>query len=201
MIFAEFEGNFLPDERAGRRRREVPPRLLARPRHRAPAARSTCRCRSNPSHLEAVNPVVEGIVRAKQHRLGDASAQRGACRVLMHGDAAFTGQGVVAGDAQPLRARRLPHRRHDPRHRQQPDRLHHVAARTTASRRYPTDVAKMIQAPVFHVNGDDPEAVVQAARLAIDVPPAVPEATWSSTSSATAGTATTRSTSRPSRSR
>ena len=105
MIFAEFEGTFLPRRRPGRRRREVPPRLLARPRRRAAATRCTSRCCSNPSHLEAVNPVVEGIVRAKQTLPRRHRAATQVMPVLIHGDAAFTGQGIVAETLVAVRAR------------------------------------------------------------------------------------------------
>ena len=84
---------------------------------------------ANPSHLEAVNPVLEGIVRAKQDLLDRGEARSPVLPVLMHGDAAFAGQGVVAETLEPVAAARLPHRRHRPRRRQQPGRLHHVAGR------------------------------------------------------------------------
>ena len=133
-------------------------------------------------------------MRAKQDHLRRRRRATRVVPVLIHGDAAFTGQGVVAETLVAVGARRLPHRRHDPHHRQQPDRLHHLARRTTASRRYPSDVAKIIQAPVFHVNGDDPGGGRAGGAAGDRLPPAVQEATSSSTSSATAGTATTSST-------
>ena len=80
----------------------------------------------NPSHLELVNPVVEGIVRAKQNYKNDKEQNR-VVPVLIHGDAAFTGQGIVFETLQSLRASRLAHRRHDSHHHQQPDRLHDPA--------------------------------------------------------------------------
>ena len=80
----------------------------------------------NPSHLEAVDPVVLGKARAKQDQRGDT--ERGqVMAILMHGDAAFAGQGLVAESLDLSRSRRLPHRRHHPFHRQQPDRLHDPA--------------------------------------------------------------------------
>jgi 2-oxoglutarate dehydrogenase E1 component len=127
---------------------------------------------ANPSHLEAINPVIEGMVRAKQNHLGDVRAAR-VVPVLMHGDAAFTGQGIVSRRSV-SRARGLSHRRtiHIIVNNQIGFTTPPEAYRFTP---YPSDVAKIIQAPVFHVNGDDPEAAVQAARLAIPIPPAVQE--------------------------
>ena len=80
----------------------------------------------NPSHLEAVNPVVLGKARAKQDQRGDEDRSQ-VMAILMHGDAAFAGQGLVAESLDLSRPRRLPHRRHDPFGRQQPDRLHDLA--------------------------------------------------------------------------
>ncbi len=120
---------------------------------------------ANPSHLEIVDPVVEGIVRAKQNRKGDATRQR-VMPVLMHGDAAFTGQGIVAETLylSELEAYRTGGTVHIIVNNQIGFTTNPSDGRFT---RYPSDVAKAIQAPVFHVNGDDPEAVVQAARLAV----------------------------------
>ena len=87
--------------------------------------------------------------------------------MLIHGDAAFAGEGRRAGNAEPEPAARLHRRRHAARRRQQPDRFHHVAAKARSST-YATDVAKMLQIPIFHVNGEDPEAVAQVVRLAMD---------------------------------
>ncbi|HEY7383672.1 MAG TPA: 2-oxoglutarate dehydrogenase E1 component, partial [Beijerinckiaceae bacterium] len=121
----------------------------------------------NPSHLEVVNAVVEGSVRARQDRRGDATGER-VMPVLIHGDAAFAGQGVVMETMQLSQARGFA----------TGGTLHVVVnnqvgfttsepadARSTL---YCSDVAKMIEAPIFHVNADDPEAVVSAARLALD---------------------------------
>ena len=98
-----------------------------RPHDARRRARSTCRSAPNPSHLEAVEPGRRGQ-RARQ--AGPPAATTSATAVvplLIHGDAAFAGQGLVAETLNLSRARRLPHRRHDPRHRQQPDRLHDAA--------------------------------------------------------------------------
>jgi len=121
----------------------------------------------NPSHLEIVNPVVEGSVRARQERRGDATGKQ-VLPVLVHGDAAFAGQGVVmetlnlamtrgygtGGTVHLVINNQIGFTTSDPR--------------DTRSTLYCTDVVKMIEAPVFHVNGDDPEAVVFATRVAMD---------------------------------
>src|SRR3989440_7897873 len=119
---------------------------------------------SNPSHLEAVDPVVEGMVRARQDVL-DEGAKYPVLPVLIHGDAAFAGQGVVAEtlNLSLLRGYRTGGTVHII--------VNNQVGFTTApqysrSSVYATDVARMIQAPIFHVNGDDPEAVVRTARLA-----------------------------------
>ncbi len=121
---------------------------------------------SNPSHLEAVDPVVEGRVRAKQRRLGDTEERGRVLPLLIHGDAAFAGQGLVA---ETLNLSQLEGYRTG-------GTVHFIINNqigfTTApeegrSTRYPTDVAKMIEAPIFHVNGDDPQAVVHVTRLAL----------------------------------
>ena len=121
----------------------------------------------NPSHLEVVNPVVEGSVRARQERRGDSDGDK-ILPVLMHGDAAFAGQGVVMETLQLSQARgfytggtvhiiinnQIGFTTSDPR--------------DCRSTHYPSDVAKMIEAPIFHVNSDDPEAVVFVTRLALE---------------------------------
>jgi len=123
---------------------------------------------ANPSHLEAVNPVLEGITRALQDRLGDEDAAVDKVMpVLLHGDAAFSGQGVV-GETFNL---------------SQLDgyftggTIHVVinnqvgfttASRDARSSHYATDIAKAIQAPIIHINGDDPEACVRAAHVAFE---------------------------------
>ena len=121
----------------------------------------------NPSHLEVVNAVVEGSVRARQERRGDERGDK-VMPVLLHGDSAFAGQGVIQETLQMSQARafytggtlhliinnQVGFTTHDPR--------------DTRSTLYCSDVAKMIEAPILHVNGDDPEAVVFAARFAVD---------------------------------
>jgi len=120
----------------------------------------------NPSHLEIVNPVVEGSVRARQERRGDADGTR-VVPVLIHGDSAFGGQGVVMETLQLSQARGF----------YTGGTLHLIINNQvgfttsepsdTRSTMYCSDVAKMLEAPIFHVNGDDPEAVIFVTRLAL----------------------------------
>ncbi|MBD5780504.1 2-oxoglutarate dehydrogenase E1 component [Pelagicoccus sp. NFK12] len=124
------------------------------------------RLASNPSHLEAVNPVVEGKARARQRILNDTKRDK-VLPVLIHGDAAFAGQGLVT---EVLNSSQLPGYRTG-------GTLHIIVnnqigftttPKEARSTRYCTDVAKMIEAPIFHVNGDDPLAVVYVTLLAIE---------------------------------
>ncbi|MDE2741379.1 MAG: 2-oxoglutarate dehydrogenase E1 component [Gemmatimonadota bacterium] len=120
----------------------------------------------NPSHLELVDPVIEGIVYAKQAYLHDDEGER-VVPVLIHGEAAFTGQGIVS---ETLNLSELPgYRTGGSVHIIINNQLGYTAlADETRFTPYPTDIAKEIQAPVFHVNADDPEAVMQAARVAME---------------------------------
>jgi multifunctional 2-oxoglutarate metabolism enzyme len=120
----------------------------------------------NPSHLEAVYPVVEGIVRPKQERLGDSGRSR-VIPVLLHGDAAFAGQGVVAEtlNLSQLHGYRTGGTIHLIVNNQIGFTTSPEDARSTP---YSTDVARMVQAPILHVNGDDPEAAVRAAQIAFE---------------------------------
>ncbi len=121
---------------------------------------------ANPSHLEAVNPVVIGKVRAKQDQLNDTERTK-VLPILLHGDAAFAGQGVVAEcfGLSGLKGHKTGGTMHIV--------VNNQIGFTTAphfsrSSPYPTDIALMVEAPIFHVNGDDPEAVVHAARVATE---------------------------------
>jgi 2-oxoglutarate dehydrogenase E1 component len=120
---------------------------------------------SNPSHLEAVDPVLEGIVRAKQDRINRGEAGYSVLPVLLHGDAAFAGQGVVAEtlNLSQLSGYRTGGTVHVVVNNQLGFTTSAASARSSV---YCTDVARMVQAPIFHVNGDDPEACVRVARLA-----------------------------------
>jgi 2-oxoglutarate dehydrogenase E1 component len=119
---------------------------------------------SNPSHLEAVDPVVEGIVRAKEDA-GDDLAGYPVLGLLVHGDAAFAGQGVVAEtlNLSALRGYGTGGTIHLVVNNQVGFTTNPDSARSSV---YATDVAKMVQAPIFHVNGDDPEACARVGRLA-----------------------------------
>lgn len=121
---------------------------------------------ANPSHLEAVDPVVEGKARARQEHLG-ADGPRLVLPVLVHGDAAFAGQGLVAEvfNLSQLEGYRTGGTLHIVLNNQIGFTTLPQDARSTL---YATDAAKMVQAPVFHVHGEDPEAVVHAARLALE---------------------------------
>ncbi|MGA3077341.1 MAG: multifunctional oxoglutarate decarboxylase/oxoglutarate dehydrogenase thiamine pyrophosphate-binding subunit/dihydrolipoyllysine-residue succinyltransferase subunit, partial [Bryobacteraceae bacterium] len=120
----------------------------------------------NPSHLEAVDPVVEGIVRPKQDRLGDTQRER-VIPLLIHGDAAFAGQGVVAEtlNLSQLDGYATGGTVHLIINNQIGFTTLPDEARSTP---YSTDVARGVQAPIFHVNGDDPEAAIRVAQIAFD---------------------------------
>src|SRR6266540_2811768 len=122
---------------------------------------------ANPSHLEIVDPVVLGKVRAKQDQHDDHEERISVLPLLIHGDAAFAGQGVVAEcfGLSDLRGYRIGGSLHVIVNNQIGFTTY---PRYSRSSPYPSDVAKMIAAPIFHVNGDDPEAVVFAAKVAIE---------------------------------
>jgi 2-oxoglutarate decarboxylase len=169
QIFSEFEGNLNPSQAHGSG--DVKYHLGATGIYLQMFGDNDIQVSltANPSHLEAVDPVLEGLVRAKEDLLdkGDSPEGFSVVPLMLHGDAAFAGQGVVA---ETLNLALLPGYRVG-------GTIHLIVNNqigfTTApefsrSSEYCTDVAKMIGAPIFHVNGDDPEACVWVARLAVD---------------------------------
>ena len=174
-IFSEFEGNLDPDSVQGSG--DVKYHKGARGVFKNPnGATIDVSMASNPSHLEAVSPVAEGIVRAKQDlvlRPSDGTEQtlpmveHPYLALLIHGDAAFAGQGVVSEtlNLSQLSGYRIGGTVHIVINNQVGFTTAPEAARSSF---YSTDVAKIVQAPIFHVNGDDPEACARAARLAFE---------------------------------
>ena len=163
QIFREFEGNI--DPRTVQGSGDVKYHLGAEGKFTAMSgATIKTSVAANPSHLEAVNPVLEGIARAKQDIL-DRGGEFPVMPVLMHGDAAFAGQGVVAEtlNLSQLRGYRTGGTIHIIVNNQVGFTTSPTESRSSM---YCTDVARMIQAPIFHVNGDDPEACIRVARLA-----------------------------------
>lgn len=164
-IFTEFEGNIDPNSVQGSG--DVKYHLGASGEVKAINGKTlTVSVASNPSHLEWVNPVVEGIVRAKQKRAGDTE-RKVIIPLLIHGDAAFAGQGVVAEtiNLSQLKGYRTGGTIHLIINNQIGFTTDPAEARSSI---YATDVAKMVQAPIFHVNGDDPEAALWVTRLAYE---------------------------------
>ncbi|MGA0092847.1 MAG: 2-oxoglutarate dehydrogenase E1 component [Chthoniobacterales bacterium] len=166
LIFNEFSENYIPDIVGGNGDVKYHLGYLAE-RETATGYKVGVRLAPNPSHLEAVDPVVEGMARARQRLLGDMDKRSGVLPVLIHGDAAFAGQGIVA---EVFQMSQLPGYRTG-------GTLHIIVNNqigfTTLpadgrSSPYPTDVAKMVDAPIFHVNGEDPLAVVNVAQIALD---------------------------------
>ena len=165
-IFHEFKGgSFAPDEVEGSG--DVKYHLGASSDREFDNNKVHLSLTANPSHLEIVDPVVLGKVRAKQDQLNDITERSTVLPLLIHGDAAFAGQGVVAEcfGLSGLKGHRTG------------GSIHFIVnnqigfttyPRYSRSSPYPSDVAKMIEAPIFHVNGDDPEAVVFAAKVAIE---------------------------------
>ena len=166
QIFREFEGK--QDPRSVQGSGDVKYHLGTEGTFTAEGGKTTkVYLAANPSHLEAVNPVLEGIVRAKQDRLNLAGEDFTVLPVLMHGDAAFAGQGVVAEtlNLSQLRGYRTGGTVHVVINNQVGFTTSPSSSRSST---YSTDVARMIQAPIFHVNGDDPEACVRVAELAYE---------------------------------
>ena len=166
VIFTEFSTNYVPELVAGDG--DVKYHLGYRTiRKLASGAQVEIRLAANPSHLEAVDPVVEGIARARQRIRGDIEHRRKVLPLLIHGDAAFAGQGIVA---ETLNMSQL--------HGYSTGGTVHVVVNNqigfttlpedARSSMYATDIAKMIEAPIFHVNGDDPIAVRFVAETALD---------------------------------
>ncbi|MDJ0700601.1 MAG: thiamine pyrophosphate-dependent enzyme, partial [Woeseiaceae bacterium] len=163
-LFEEFEGNYDLEELKGsgdvkyHKGFSADLRTAGGPVHIALAF--------NPSHLEIVNPVVEGSVRARQQRRGDDERNE-VLPILIHGDAAFAGQGVVPETFQMSQTNGF--RTGGTVHIVVNNQIGFTTSRPSDARstEYCSDVAKMIEAPVFHVNGDDPEAVIFVTRLAL----------------------------------
>src|SRR5881296_1757642 len=165
VIFTEFTENYVPALVAGDG--DVKYHLGYRTVRKLAAGEVEIRLSANPSHLEAVDPVVEGTARARQRIRNDIEHRRKVLPLLLHGDAAFAGQGIVA---ETLNMSQLPGYRTG-------GTVHVVVNNqigfTTLpeegrSSMYATDVAKMIEAPIFHVNGDDPLAVRFVTEMALD---------------------------------
>ena len=166
VIFTEFSTNYIPELVAGDG--DVKYHLGYRTiRKLASGAEIEIRLAANPSHLEAVDPVVEGIARARQRIRGDTEHRRKVLPLLVHGDAAFAGQGIVA---ETLNMSQL--------HGYSTGGTVHIVVNNqigfttlpedARSSMYATDIAKMIEVPIFHVNGDDPIAVRFVTETALD---------------------------------
>jgi 2-oxoglutarate dehydrogenase E1 component len=163
-LFSEFEGKYDPE---ARRSGDVKYHMGFSSDISTPGGNVHVALAFNPSHLEIVNPVVVGSVRARQDRRGDTSGAT-VLPILIHGDAAFAGQGVVMETLQMSQVRGF--RAGGTIHLICNNQVgfttsHPEDARSTP---YCSDVAKMIEAPIFHVNGDDPDAVTLIGRLAYD---------------------------------
>jgi 2-oxoglutarate dehydrogenase E1 component len=165
FMFEEFSENYLPDTVAGdgdvKYHLGYENEVATTSGHKV-----TLRMASNPSHLEVVDPVVEGKTRARQRILGD-TARKKVVPVLIHGDAAFAGQGVVA---ETFNYSQLPgYYTGGTVHIVVNNQIGFTTAPKEArSSRYCTDIAKMIEAPIIHVNGDHPEHVCMVAELALE---------------------------------
>ena len=166
VIFTEFTENYIPDLAGGDG--DVKYHLGYRSiRKLSSGAKVEIRLSANPSHLEAVDPVVEGTARARQRIRGDTEYRRKVLPLLLHGDAAFAGQGIVA---ETLNMSQL--------HGYGTGGTVHVVVNNqigfttlpedARSSMYATDIAKMIEVPIFHVNGDDPLAIFFVSQLALN---------------------------------
>ncbi len=163
-LFEEFEGKYDPEELRGSGDVKYHKGFSAD--MKTPGGNLHIALAFNPSHLEIVNPVVEGSVRARQQRRGDDERQE-VLPILIHGDAAFSGQGVVTETFQMSQTNGF--RTGGTVHIVINNQIGFTTSRPSDARStdYCSDVAKMIEAPVFHVNGDDPEAVILVSRLAL----------------------------------
>ena len=164
-LFEEFEGNVDPKEMRGSGDVKYHKGFSAD--MQTPGGNVHIALAFNPSHLEIVNPVVEGSVRARQQRRGDVERQE-VLPILVHGDAAFAGQGVVAETFQMSQTNGF--RTGGTVHIVVNNQIGFTTSRPSDARSTPycSDIAKMIEAPVFHVNGDDPEAAIFVTRLALE---------------------------------
>ena len=166
VIFNEFQGTFSPDLVGGNG--DVKYHLGFQVVRKTISGEDVAiRLAANPSHLEAVDPVVQGKVRARQRVLGDTVERKKVLPILVHGDAAFIAQGVIA---ETFNLSQLPGYRtggtiHIVVNNQIGFTTTPADARSTP---YCTDMAKMIEAPIFHVNGEDPIAVIEVARIALE---------------------------------
>jgi 2-oxoglutarate dehydrogenase E1 component len=166
LMFAEFSENFMPNTAAGDG--DVKYHLgYFTVRKLKTGGEVEVRLSANPSHLEAVNPVVMGMTRARQRIRKDTDERRKVISVLIHGDAAFSGQGIVAEtlNMSQLQGYRIGGTIHIIVNNQIGFTTLPADARSTT---YCTDVAKMIEAPIFHVNGDNPLAVRFVSELALE---------------------------------
>ena len=166
VIFTEFSENYIPDLVAGDG--DVKYHLGYRTvRKLSSGAEVEIRLSANPSHLEAVDPVVEGKARARQRIRGDTEHRKKVLPLLIHGDAAFAGQGIVA---ETLNMSQLDgYGTGGTVHVVVNNQIGFTTLPEDArSSMYATDIAKMIEVPIFHVNGDDPLACMQVSQLALD---------------------------------
>jgi 2-oxoglutarate dehydrogenase E1 component len=166
VLFTEFTENYIPDLVAGDG--DVKYHLGYRTvRKLDSGAKVEIRLSANPSHLEAVDPVVEGTARARQRIRGDTEHRRKVLPLLVHGDAAFAGQGIVA---ETLNMSQLPgYSTGGTVHVVVNNQIGFTTLPEDArSSMYCTDIAKMIEVPIFHVNGDDPLAVMFVTQTALD---------------------------------
>jgi len=165
VLLHEFSANYIPDLVAGDG--DVKYHLGYQVVREVPGGSVGVYLAPNPSHLEAVDPVVEGCARAKQREIGDTEDRTKVLPLLIHGDAAFAGQGMVA---ETLNLSQLPgYRTGGTIHLIINNQIGFTTSPADArSSAYATDVAKMIEAPIFHVNGDHPLEVLFVARLAME---------------------------------